>query len=97
MRRRAAQLNIRSDKAKQRVADLAFQTGKTATQIVEEAVMAFRPPPSPPTQARPPAPEGTEWRGKLLVLKSRGGAKETLEETNASIEAMRNRDLFGDG
>ena len=95
MKRRAAQLNIRSDKAKQRVADLIYQTGKTATQVVEEAVMAYRPPPLP-TEARPPAPEGTEWRGKLLVIKARGGKKETLEETNASIDAMRNRDLFGD-
>lgn len=64
MTRRAAQLNIRSDKAKQRVADLVGETGKTATQVVEEAVMAYRP---PPPAERSPAPDGLEWRGRLLV------------------------------
>ena len=95
MTRRAAQLNIRSDKAKQRVADLAFQTGKTATQVVEEAVMAYRPPPSvnePPVHV----PEGLKWNGKFLVIESRGGRIETMEETNRSIDEMRSRDPFGD-
>ena len=95
MTRRSAQLNIRSDKARQRVADLVYQTGKTATQVVEEAVLAYRPPAA--TVADPKnVPEGMEWNGKFLIFKSRGGPPETLEETNRSIEEMRNRDVFGD-
>ena len=95
MTRRAAQLNVRSDKAKQRVADLVYQTGKTATQVVEEAVMAYRPSPS---ASEPPmrVPEGLKWNGKFLVIESRGGHIETMEETNRSIDATRNRDPFGD-
>ena len=64
MTRRAAQLNIRSDKARQRVADLVYQTGKTATQVVEEALQAYRPP--PPVE-QPPLPEGFAYRNGFIV------------------------------
>lgn len=64
MSRRAAQLNIRSDRARQRVAELVGQTGKTATQVVEEAVMAYRPP--PPVEL-PELPEGFAYRNGWIV------------------------------
>jgi hypothetical protein len=86
MTRRAAQLNIRSDKARQRVADLVYQTGKTATQVVEEAVMAYRPP--PPTN-RPAVPEGLEWRGRFLVMKPTGGPPITTEQLLQAIDDAR--------
>ena len=97
MTRRAAQLNIRSDKARQRVNDLVYETGKTATQLVEEAVLAYHPTPVvTPPMAPPPheVPEGLEWNGRYLVIKSLGGPKITLEETNNIIEEGRNRPLF---
>jgi len=40
MSRRAAQLNIRSDAARARVAELVAETGKSATQVVEEALQS---------------------------------------------------------
>lgn len=91
-RRSNAQLNIRSDTARRRVADLVRETGKTATQVVEEALQAYRP---PPPAERPAAPPGTEWSGKLLVLQPTGGPPITLEQTNRWIDEDRSRDPFG--
>ena len=93
MSRSNAQLNIRSDKARQRVADLVRETGKSAKQVVEDALQAYRP---PPPAERPPAPEGMEWRGRFLVIKDTGGPRITLEETNRWIDEDRSRDPFGD-
>lgn len=91
MTRRAAQLNIRSDAARRRVAELVAETGKSATQVVEEAISAYRP--QPPVEET--IPEGMVRRGRLLVFKGHGGPKITLEDTNRAIEAGRNRDLWG--
>ena len=63
----------------------------TVTQVVEEAVQAYRPPPA----SDEILPEGLVREGEFLVFKSRGGPPITLEETNAAIEEDRNRDLFG--
>lgn len=93
-RRSTAQLNIRSEEARRRVADLVRETGRTATQVVEEALQSYRPQPS---TERPPAPEGLEWRGRFLVEKeteeSRARPKLTLEEHLRLIdEAREDRD-----
>lgn len=86
-RRSNAQLNIRSDKARQRVADLVRETGRTATQVVEEALQAYRPQPS---TTREPAPEGYVWKGPFLVQKARPGQRKmTLEEHLAIIDEVR--------
>lgn len=63
-RRSASQLNIRSDKARERVDYLVRETGKTKAQIVEDAVMAYRP---PPPAERPPLPEGFIYRNGFIV------------------------------
>jgi Rv0623-like transcription factor len=86
------QLNIRSSEARRRVAELARETGKSATQIVEDAVRAYRPQPT----ADRPIPEGMELVGRFLVTKPRGGSKITLEDTNRAIDADRNRGLWPD-
>jgi hypothetical protein len=78
------QLNIRSNFARQRAHELALQTGMTATQVVEEALRAYVP--------REEAPVGgLVRRGKILVLPG-SGRTITLEETDAALEAVRNRD-----
>lgn len=90
--RNSSQLNIRSAKARDRATRLAAETGKTVTQIVEEAVQAYRPPPPDDEDL----PEGVVRKGRFLVFKSTGRRPVTLEETNAAIDEDRNRDLFGD-
>lgn len=90
--RSTPQLNIRSSEARRRVAELVQETGKSATQIVEDAVRSYRPHPA----IERPIPEGMELIGRFLVAKSRGGPKITLEDTNRAIEADRNRDLWPD-
>lgn len=78
------QFNVRSAFARERAHELAKQTGMTATQIVEEALRAYSPPES--------APAGRlVRRGKILVL-PKGERTITLEEANAALEAVRNRD-----
>ena len=91
-RKSTAQVNIRSAFVRERVAQLAAETGKTMTQVVEEAVSVYRP--QPPVEDV--LPEGMVRRGRLLVFKGHGGPKITLEDTNRAIEAGRNRDLWGD-
>ena len=91
-RRSTAQLNIRSAIVRDRVAQLVAETGKTMTQVVEDAVTAYRP--TPPVEEV--LPEGMVRRGRLLVFKGHGGPKITLEDTNRAIEAGRNRDLWAD-
>ena len=90
--RSTPQLNIRSSEARRRVAELVQETGKSATQIVEEAVSVYRP--QPPVEEV--LPDGMLRRGRLLVFKGHGGPKITLEDTNRAIEAGRNRDLWDD-
>ncbi|UVO55528.1 hypothetical protein [Sphingomonas sp. SUN039] len=90
MTRRAAQLNIRSDAARARVAELVAETGKSATQVVEEALQTYRP--LPPVEES--LPEGVIRKGRFLVLKADGRRRETIEETIAAINEDRDRDLF---
>lgn len=90
MTRRAAQLNIRSDAARARVAELVQETGKSATQVVEEALQSYRPPP-PATEV---IPEGMIRKGKFLVFKADGRVGATMAETLAAIDEDRNRELF---
>ena len=90
--RSSSQLNIRSVKAREKAIRLAAETGMTVTQIVEEAVQAYR----PPAPQQEILPEGLIRKGRFLVFKSTGGPPMTLEETNEGIEAGRNRDLFDD-
>lgn len=90
-RRNNAQLNIRSDYARERVDQLVRETGKTARQVVEEAVRAYHPAP-PAAKDDGNVPEGMIRKGRLLVWV--GSARPiTLEDTNRAIEAGRNRDL----
>jgi hypothetical protein len=89
MTRRAAQLNIRSDKARQRVADLVHQTGKTATQVVEEALQAYRPP--PPVE-RQPLPKGFEYRNGWIVQTAKLDHITPDQHMNAVALAREDRD-----
>ena len=84
------QFNVRSAFAKARARELAELTGMTVTQIVEDALRGYVPPGIPAN-----VPEGMIRKGPLLILPSRG-RKITLAETNAEIEASRNRELFYD-
>lgn len=85
-RRSNAQLNIRSDTARRRVAELVGATGKSATQVVEDALIAYRP---PSFSNRAPAPEGLEWKGRFLVAKSTGDSSIMTEQLLAAIDAAR--------
>lgn len=87
-----AQLNIRSQFARERATELARRTGMTATQVVEEALRAYSPPET--ADADEALPPGLARKGLLLVFT--GGGPITLEETNAAIEDGRNRPLFYD-
>lgn len=78
----AAQLNIRSRYARERVGQLARQSGMTATQIVEEALRAYTPPP------HDPPPPGLVRRGPLLVLRATGRTV-THQETEEALAASR--------
>lgn len=81
---RRAQLNIRSPYARERVRELVHRTGMTATQVVEEALRAYTPP--------PPVEERTGRlvrKGRLLVMPANGRKPVTIEETQAAIEAVR--------
>lgn len=91
-RRSNAQLNVRSDKARQRVADLVRETGLSAAQVVEDAVRLYRPPPSEPQK---PPPEGYVYKGWLLV-KNQSHRAITMQELLDAIERDRNRPLFVD-
>jgi predicted transcriptional regulator len=81
-RTNAAQLNIRSQFARDRVDHLARQTGMTATQIVEEALRTYHPP------MEEPVPPGFIRKGRILVRHG-GGRRITIEETLAAIDAGR--------
>jgi hypothetical protein len=86
-RQRAVQLNIRSEYARARVAELARDTGRSATEIVEDALRNYVP-------EEFPKPVGRLVRkGRLLVLPMRPGEKKlTRAEVSNSIEATRYRD-----
>ena len=84
-RSQAAQLNIRSDFARERVYEIAERTGMTAVQVVEEALRAYTP---PPVSGAPP-PFGLIDKGGILVSPAEG-RRITHAEVEASIEADRN-------
>lgn len=90
VRKSNTQVNIRSAFVRERAAQLAAETGKSLTQVVEDAVRAYRPEPSKDD----PVPEGMIRKGWLLVWKG-DGRTITLEDTNRAIEEGRNRDLWG--
>lgn len=93
-RKSTAQVNIRSEFVKQRVGELSRQTGKTATQLVEDAVRAYKP--SPPADDDE-VPAGMVRKGKFLVFKGTGdGRVITLDDTNRAILADRTRNIWGD-
>jgi hypothetical protein len=87
-----SQFNIRSAFARKRARALAEESGMTVTQVVEEALRSYVPPPS---DIKPVG--RLVRRGRLLVMPANGQRKFTLEEINAAIEEDRNRDLFVDG
>lgn len=92
-RKSNAQVNIRSEFVRSRVRELAAETGKSATQVVEDAVRAYKPPPPDEDDL----PEGMMRVGWLVVRKSDGNGRViTLEDTNRAIEEDRNRDLWAD-
>ncbi len=84
-RKATAQFNIRSHFVRERVQQLANQTGMTATQIVEEALRAYVPP-------LPDPPPGLKRVGPILVLVGTGRTV-TFEEAEAELHAVRERDL----
>ena len=90
MSRRAAQLNIRSEYARERVSEVVAKTGMTATELIEDALRGY----VPPASVKP------VWRlirkGNLLVMPDIGGSKLTIEDVEAAIDAVRNRDIFDD-
>jgi hypothetical protein len=77
-----AQLNVRSAYARARVQELARLTGMTATQVVEEALRGFAPPPTA-REAR-----GLVRRGPILV-KPRAAAKITQDQADAALLEVR--------
>lgn len=79
------QLNVRSAFARARVQELARLTGMTATQIVEDALRGYVPPGTASKVGN------LVKRGPLLVRPS-GGAKVSLEEANAALDAARERE-----
>lgn len=88
---RQPQFNIRSRYARDRARQLAEQTGRTTTQIVEEALRVY----APPSDSAPdgtPGPHGLVWRGGILVIPARGKRIITQEEADAALEAARNRE-----
>jgi hypothetical protein len=87
-KRRTAQLNIRSEFARERVREIAARTGMTATEIVEEALRGYMPLPDPPPDS------GLIRKGRILVLARRPDEDViTHEEAEAMLEASRVRDL----
>lgn len=79
------QLNVRSAFARARAQELARLTGMTATQIVEDALRGYVPPGTASKVGK------LVKRGPLLVRPS-GGAKVSLEEANAALDAVRERE-----
>ena len=80
-RAHAPQLNIRSRFARERASRIAAETGFTVTEVVEEALRAYQPPP-----VKPPPGDLTR-KGPILVKP--GGRPVTLEEVNAIIDEDR--------
>ena len=84
-RRNAAQLNIRSAFARDRVREVARRTGMTATEIVEDALRGYIP------AAEPQVVGPLVQRGPLLVFPAGKKRKIRFSEAEAALEAVRIR------
>ncbi len=82
---RAEQFNVRSAFARQRAHELAKLTGMTATQIVEDALRGY----VPPAQG---AKVGNLVRRGPVLVRPAAGATVSLEDANAALDAVRERD-----
>lgn len=82
---RAEQFNVRSAFARKRAHELAKLTGMTATQIVEDALRGYVPP------ARG-AKVGKLVRHGPVLVRPAAGAAVSLEDANAALDAVRERD-----
>ncbi len=82
-RTNVAQLNVRSQYARDRVDALTRQTGMTATEVVEEALRCYH-----PQVAADDTPPGFTRKGWLLIPDMEGPII-TLEEANAALDEER--------
>lgn len=80
------QLNIRSEFARARARELAERTGMTVTEVVEDALRHYAP-------VEEIKPVGRLVRSGPLLIWPATGRQITLEEANAALEAVRNRDF----
>ncbi|MGA2951834.1 MAG: hypothetical protein ABSD80_06335 [Caulobacteraceae bacterium] len=85
-RAKATQLNVRSAFARARTRELSRLTGMTATEIVEDALRGYVPPGAPAQTGR------LVRRGRILVIPA-GGSSVSLDEANAALDRVRERDL----
>lgn len=83
-RRSTAQLNIRSDEARNAVARLAAETGRSATSIIEDALRQY----SANLGHQFPVPDTMCLEGPFAVRRATG-QRLTLADTNRGIEADR--------
>ena len=85
-RTNSVQFNVRSAFVRARTRELSQLTGMTATEIVEDALRGYVPPGAP-------APTGRlVRRGRILLVPS-DGSSVSLEDANAALERVRERDL----
>ena len=85
-RTNSVQFNVRSAFVRARTRELSRLTGMTATEIVEDALRGYVPPGAPAATGR------LVRRGRILLVPS-DGSSVSLEDTNAALERVRERDL----
>ncbi len=85
-RANSAQFNIRSGFARARAHELARLTGKSVTEIVEDALRSYAPPVGALRTGR------LIQRGVILVLPADGGFI-SQDEADAALNAVRERSL----
>jgi hypothetical protein len=91
MARQSAQLNIRSNFARQRVRELVEMTGMTATELVEDALRGYVPPIGVQPVGR------LVERSGLLVMEDDGGPRISNAAAEAALDDARMRDLSDGG
>jgi hypothetical protein len=84
-RRNAAQLNIRSAFARERVSEVSRRTGMTATEVIEDALRGYIP------ATEPQAVGPLVRRGPLLIFPVGKKRKIRFSEAEAALEATRSR------
>ncbi len=89
-RKSNAQINIRSDFVRERAFALAAETGKTVTQVLEDAVRTYRPPPLVELE---PLPEGFEYGPAGFIIQTAELNLTPERHLNAVEEARESRDL----